>query len=399
MRRRGHNPTLHAPLAVGDGLLVRLKPPFHRLPSLAARDLAAFAERHSPAPLELTNRGNLQIRGLTPSSARLLAAWAVGRGLAAADPVLEERRNLTLSPLLDLDPALPGEELSRLAHILAAALARAGSLLPGRVSFTLDGGGAVALDDVVSSLTLSPAGEGIWRVEGGAGRALVRRTEEAAALALELAGKAAPLPPRLRFHRPEAGFLALGRRGGERWGALALAPPLGLLGPAALRSAARWAERAADGTLRLSPHRSLLIAPIGEGAARALYAEAEAAGFIVDPDAPALALVACAGRPHCDGADSPARADARRLIPLLPPRLAGPVHVSGCAKGCAWRGPAPFTLIGVGGGDGEGIYDLAFDADCDHTGVRADHRLLGVTDAAARIAARATEDASLRLSP
>jgi precorrin-3B synthase len=398
MRRRGHNPTLHAPLAVGDGLLVRLKPPFHRLSSLAARDLAAFAERYQTGPLELTNRGNLQIRGLTPATAALLARWAEKRGLAAADPVFEERRNLVLSPLLDLDPALPRGALTALAEALSAAIAREGTRLPGRIGFTLDGGGAVPLDDVPSPLTLIPLAEGAFemRSEGG-----VRRAESAmaaAACAVAWAAEAPPLPPRRRFRPPEAGFLPLGGEK-ERWGALALAPPLGLIGAAALRWAARWAERAADATLRLSPHRSLLLAPLGEEAARALMPEAEAAGFLTDPADPRLSVIACAGRPHCDGADAPSRADAFRLLSLLPAALPGPVHVAGCAKGCAWRGTAAFTLIGVGEGAGGGVYDLAFDADCDHTGVRANHRLLGITDAAALIAAKATDDAPSRLSP
>jgi sulfite reductase beta subunit-like hemoprotein len=170
----------------------------------------------------------------------------------------------------------------------------------------------------------------------------------AAACAVAWAAEAPPLPPRRRFRPPEAGFLPLGGEK-ERWGAL--------------------------------------------------MPEAEAAGFLTDPADPRLSVIACAGRPHCDGADAPSRADAFRLLSLLPAALPGPVHVAGCAKGCAWRGRAAFTLIGVGEGAGGGVYDLAFDADCDHTGVRANHRLLGITDAAALIAAKATDDAPSRLSP
>jgi precorrin-3B synthase len=399
MRRRGRNPTLHAPLEVGDGWLARLKPPFHRLPSLAARDLALFAEREARGPIELTNRGNLQLRGLSREAARLLAAWAVKRGLAAADPALEERRNIALSPLAGLDPGLD-PALPALAEALAATLgSEAGRALGGRVSFTLIAGGAIPLDDIAGTLTLTALGSGRWRVASAAQAEIAADVEEAARLALRLAAAAPPLPPRRSFHPPEVGFLPLGTARGQSRGALALAPPLGLLEPAALRRAAIWSERYADATLRISPHRSLLLAPIAEDDARALLGEAAALGLLTDPADPRRSLIACAGRPGCDGADAPSREDALRLAPLLPASVAGPVHISGCAKGCAWRGTAPVTLVGVGADERGGLYDLVFDADCDHAGVRADHRLLSIEAAARLIARKADDDARARLSP
>ena len=52
------------------------------------------------------------------------------------------------------------------------------------------------------------------------------------------------------------------------------------------------------------------------------------------------------------------RADGARLAGYLGAGVvaAVPVHVSGCAKGCAHPGPAALTLVGA-----EGRYDLVMD--------------------------------------
>jgi len=65
---RGACPGLSAPMPTGDGLLVRLTPD-------GAMDIDAFvalcalALRHGNGVMEITARGNVQVRGLTPQSA------------------------------------------------------------------------------------------------------------------------------------------------------------------------------------------------------------------------------------------------------------------------------------------------------------------------------------------
>jgi precorrin-3B synthase len=73
-------------------------------------------------------------------------------------------------------------------------------------------------------------------------------------------------------------------------------------------------------------------------------------GFITEPSNPLLRVIACTGAPGCPQALAETRALARDLAPFVP---AGQIlHVSGCAKGCACPGPAPFTLVGQSGGFG-----------------------------------------------
>ena len=76
-------------------------------------------------------------------------------------------------------------------------------------------------------------------------------------------------------------------------------------------------------------------------------------GFVVDARDPRRRIVACAGAPACASGLIAARAIAAKLAEHLPPSRDGiAVHVSGCAKGCAYPGPAPLTIVGTGQGCG-----------------------------------------------
>ena len=87
-----------------DGGICRVKLPGGVLHSAQARAIGEAARRYASGTLELTNRSNLQIRGVLPGqeSALIGALLAAGVGprVAAADDV----RNLLLSPAAGLDP-------------------------------------------------------------------------------------------------------------------------------------------------------------------------------------------------------------------------------------------------------------------------------------------------------
>lgn len=60
---RGACPTLHEPMLTGDGLLVRLSPAGTGWRPAELSVLAEAAARFGSGMLEVTSRGNLQIRG------------------------------------------------------------------------------------------------------------------------------------------------------------------------------------------------------------------------------------------------------------------------------------------------------------------------------------------------
>jgi precorrin-3B synthase len=83
----------------------------------------------------------------------------------------------------------------------------------------------------------------------------------------------------------------------------------------------------------------------------ALGTAADTLGFVVDARDSRRRVVACAGAPACASGLIPARALAAEIAAQLP-QGGMAVHVSGCAKGCAYPAPAPLTIVGTAQGCG-----------------------------------------------
>ncbi len=287
---RGWCPTVHAPMPSGDGLLVRVKPFGGVLTPAGLLAVADAAARFGNGAIELTSRGNLQLRGVTAAGAPSCAALLVAAGLADADPAREARRNVIVAP--PADDALVAE----IEAILADT--------PGLAAKTCVAVGPAAADVVIMD----------GRLHWGANRAAYS-ADTLRQILRGLAGKR--LPPPLQ-------------PGEYRGGGVLLHLPFGQTTADALAALA-----SAAGAVRTTPWRALL-APAGTVAPP---------GFITDPADPRLHIAACPGGPACASGSVPARADAAWLAGQ---GIAG-VHVSGCAKGCAHPGPAAATLVGRAG--------------------------------------------------
>uniref|UniRef100_UPI00177F74D2 precorrin-3B synthase n=1 Tax=Mesorhizobium mediterraneum TaxID=43617 RepID=UPI00177F74D2 len=148
--RRGACPALSAPMQTGDGLLVRLNPVAGGLSSKSLIRLGESALRHGNGIMEVTARGSLQIRGLTPASARLLAVEVDALGIAVRTGVPVEH-----GPLAGIDP----EEIADprpLAGRIREAIEDAGvtQRLGPKVSVVVDGGGRLGMDAVTADIRL-----------------------------------------------------------------------------------------------------------------------------------------------------------------------------------------------------------------------------------------------------
>lgn len=335
---RGWCPSLHEPMATGDGLLVRVKPPLGRVPAKAARVLAEAALEYGNGAIELTGRGALQFRGLSPDSAGRFAAVAVGLGLAHADAVVERRRSVLVEPLAD-------EASIAVARALEAAIVgdRALTALPAKFGFAVGCGGA--------DMSLVVGGDRCWIVPDGAGQAAAVPVGEAVPAALRLAHAFLAMGGR-RMRDLGAGVLAevgltavpfeMGappRVIGPVQGMVGVGLPFGATDAAVLMGLATVAG--GDEVLRLTPWRAVLVPGAPDRAALA------GLGLIVSADDPRLIVSACPGEPGCASATVVTRGLAARL------RAGVDVHVSGCSKGCAHPGAATLTLVGR-----EGRFDV-----------------------------------------
>src|SRR5688572_1384593 len=139
-KTRGYCPSVWTPMPSGDGLIVRVRPRHARASARHVAALARLAPASGNGIIELTRRGNLQIRGVSAASWPSLRAELVALGLAEAGPN-EPLPALFVCPQSGLDPRCP--PLEPLAEALEARLAAAPLAerqLPDKFAVVLSGG-------------------------------------------------------------------------------------------------------------------------------------------------------------------------------------------------------------------------------------------------------------------
>jgi precorrin-3B synthase len=362
MTIRGACPGLSDPMPTGDGLLARLAVG-RAIPLDAFAALCASAKTYGNAIMEITSRGSLQVRGLTPTSAPAFAEEVDALGVtdAAAERVLA-------NPLAGLDPReiFDGTAIATGLRERMVESGLAAKLGP-KVSVVVDGGGALPLDAIPCDIRLRAEvinGATRFRVTVGSNSTNEMIAPECAVeTALELLRAIAALGPTAR----------------ARDLPLSASPGAGKTRPARLRAQPIGMHCLRDGTLtvgiglafghsdadtlqtlidegrsagavsaRPAPGRVLFLIGIAPAQAAGFAPKAEQLGFITNPEDPRRRVVACAGAPACTAAEIPTRALAPAIAAAawLDGRT---IHVSGCSKGCAHAAPTDLTVVGVNG--------------------------------------------------
>jgi precorrin-3B synthase len=375
-------------MATGDGLLARIVPSGWTIGFDAFAGLCAAARTHGNGIVEVTSRGSIQVRGLSPASAPAFAAAVDALDIDCGDaiPVL-------IHPLSGLDP----DEIfdaGALADSLRRNLVVAKFMprLSAKSSVVVDGGGALHLDEIGADIQLravaAPDGPYFHVALGGSaataaplGAVALPRAVECAMRLLALLADTAPqarvrdalrshglvpfksavadlitAAPRLEtagpaqpigIHRLRDGRVAVG-----------LGLPFGHSDADTLDLLVAAARRAGASGLRTAPGRALLVLGLTLPAARDLGAQVRSLGFIDDPNDLRCRVIACAGAPVCAFGRIPARSLAPAVAEAVQGRLAGRelVHVSGCSKGCAHPSDAAIAVFGR-----EGVCDIRVD--------------------------------------
>ncbi|HLI43989.1 MAG TPA: hypothetical protein VKU92_05925 [Acidimicrobiales bacterium] len=349
-----------------DGGLARLRVPGGRIDAAGLSVVAEAATRFASGEVEITNRGNLQLRGVRPSSEAALSEALSAAGLSAGGPG-DRRRNILLGPLGGLEPG--AEDLGPLLAPLLAALDAEPRLdgLDEKFGFALEGGGSFTLAGRRAAVVALPAREpGCMRLcwgwardgeEGSVARPrqvareqLVEALVDAALDSLGRERAAVAVPPCGTTGPRPAGPLGIGE------GFVGAMPVLGRTDAAGLEAIARAAERFSGGLLRLTAWRGVVLPAPAPGDRPRLLAALARCGLVVDPADPASTVVACVGARGCSSGLTDAAGDARRIIAA---RRAGgrpptPLHLSGCARCCADRYSIAPSLVG----SAPGCYEL-----------------------------------------
>jgi precorrin-3B synthase len=370
-------------MPTGDGLLVRLAPA-GTIALATFAGLCAEARAHGNGIVEVTARGSIQVRGLSPASALTFAGAVKTLGFDGADPAA-----IIVDPLAGLAPdeVVDARELAADLRRALAAAPFVGRLAP-KVSVTIDGGGALHLDALAAdvrlraeatprdpllhlalggnAVTAAPIGsvareravEAAVRLlatiaaRGGQTRAQdIVRVDGAGALRAAVADllSSAPAPTArppaepIGVHRLRDGRIALG---------LGLA--FGHTDATALSQLVEAVRGAGASGIRTAPGRALLIIGLESAAVPVITAATERLGFVVRPDDPRRYVAACAGKPLCGSAHVETRARAPEVASAAASLLDGSlrIHLSGCAKGCAHPGNATLTVVGDDAGCG-----------------------------------------------
>ncbi len=376
---RGACPSLSTPMQTGDGLLVRLRPATPGLTVAQYRALAEAAETHGNGLIEITARGNLQLRGLTSQTMEGLAADIDRAGMSVQSEIAIET-----PPLSGLDPSEIGG-----ARTLAKRLQKAiDGLVPkprlaAKLAIIIDGGGQLTLDGLTADIRLKAARPGeradpLWTLaiagtETTATPIATLPDDLAIADVVMLLKRLSRLGPRARGRdldvaelrgqfsearlnaRAEAGpsISPLGifslATGGY---ALGVRPSFGQIHARDLLRLLAVAEESGVSEIRTGPEHSMLLLGLAADKLEHVRAAATSCGFQTRGDDPANHIVPCSGAGACASAHYATKQAAADCAIIAPELLDGSfkLHLSGCPKGCAHPSPAALAIVGVPNG-------------------------------------------------
>lgn len=386
---KGWCPGAYAPMASGDGLLIRAKIVGSRIGAAQLQALAEISAACGNGLVDLSQRAQLQLRGVSPESLEDALSRLDQQGLLAPNADAERVTNIVAAPLAGLD-AQARFDANALARELARALQADAALgaLPAKFFVAIDDGSALSLADAAADLRIEPfdATRVAIFVSGADGRAVIADMRVAVPTTLRLAHAFVALRADHAFelrrmrrlvtalgldallraaecesqaHAPrgpssiDAVFGAHRMQGGAYAG---VAAPFGRWRAEDLARLAELALRDGIGDIRLTPWRAFLIPTETRDAAQRIVEATGARGLIVSASDPRRAVVACPGAPECPQALGETRSHLARLAPLAQ-KLAGAegvgLHISGCAKGCARPQASAATLLAH-----DGLFDL-----------------------------------------
>lgn len=350
-----------------DGALARVRLPGGAVAPAQLQVLAESAQELGNGEIELTSRGNLQLRAVTDPTEFARRIADVG---LLPSTTHERVRNILASPLSGRVGGLV--DLRELVDALDRGLRAAPTLaeLPGRTLFTLDDGrddvsssggdfGVHAVNETEVALILAGRDSGVRIASADAVSVMLASADvfvelreehwrlaevpDGVARTIEKLGVDVTSESRLAFGEGRApigwldhpdGAVTLG--GGLAFGILD----------------SRIAEflAAADKPLVITPWRSVLLCDLDEWAAEQVVRVLAPMGLIFDAGSPWLQVSACTGRPGCAKALADVRADARDALDRDQLPVVGRQHWAGCDRCCGRPRGEVTDIVATGSG-------------------------------------------------
>ncbi|MGW4466175.1 precorrin-3B synthase [Micromonospora sp. NPDC004704] len=356
--------------AAADGNLARVRVPGGRLHADQLDALAAATTDLADGALELTSRGNVQLRGLRAGAERELAARLYEAGLLPSES--HERVRNVIASVLSGRVGGGLVDVRALVDALDEGLCADPALagLPGRFLFTVDDGRG--------DVTGFGADVGLLAVPGGAVAVLLAGTDTGVRVSPPEAASTALLAARLFLAESTAQHSTAWRLAELDHGvprvtarlraaldpallmppgdltipesptrapvgpvtqvdgrvALALVVPLGRLTGAQLAALTAAAGTGSD-EINITPWRTVVVPDLSTGEAERRLATLAAEGLVADATAGWVGVTGCAGQPGCAKALANVRTDATLVHASASPGTGDlPVHWVGCERRC-----------------------------------------------------------------
>jgi len=392
-----------------DGGICRVKLPGGVLNAAQARAIAGAIDTHASGIVDITNRANLQLRGVKHGHEDALIAALLDAGLGpreTAHAFADDVRNVMISPAAGVDQEALFDTTALAGDLLAALESdtRFASLSP-KFALMLDGGERLTMldhpHDIWFSALRHPARDEVVFAFGLAGCPPVSGVHDhalaavapsnvialAQALLHTFLDLASPEATRMRdllavqsvesvlkhaqnkldvrllrdtfidaWRRPPADAsrrLGAHVQRDERHCHVGAQPALGRMHSATLRGLAQLLRHNTQATLRMTPWQGILLTNIEPANIADTQQAFESLGLICDAKNPLTRVIACAGSMGCARSRANTKADALSLAATpLPANVE--VHLTGCERSCAAAHRAPTTLLATG----DGRYDL-----------------------------------------
>jgi precorrin-3B synthase len=379
--RKGWCPGALRPMRSGDGLLVRVRPRAGVFSLSALRAIATTAGRFGSGEIDLTNRANLQLRGVSDDTYEAALRSLDAAGLIDQSAASEAVRNVVVDPLSGIDPSLTNvREIAATFETVLGEDQRFWAL-PGKFGFSFSGSPAPRIGGRAADIMIASEGDhflvcldgAIEVVCGVCPNDVLAAAQHLALVFLELrendsslgrmrdavsrlgamtifamAGLRASGPPPVHPYA-QLGHVGLLAREEEMFG-VGIGLPFGRIVADQLGVLCDAAAAAGVTDVHTSPIRVLVFPTRDRKRGAAFLEVADKVGLITAASDARLAMDVCPGSPACRNSSTDTRGDAQRLVEDLDMRLSDySLHVSGCEKGCARHAKADFTLVARNG--------------------------------------------------
>lgn len=377
-----------------DGGICRVKLPLGNLLLSQMNGIADAADNYSDSQIELTSRGNIQLRAVQKENEEKLVEALLALKLGPLTPGGDDVRNVMVPPTAGIDRSMLcdttviGTELLHMLQTHDEFFA-----ISPKFSFLVNGGETTTVIDHIADiwLSISPDGQRFnfgyasrpdysTGCANASGSVPLDRGLELIKVSLEVFVrflKNNPAISRMKHLRKLPEFDSFLNMVFDHFSSDAGLPVIGvvdaayeqaLIGKFPQRESGRYyvgarpalgrltseqmrllftalKPRQSQSPIRITHHQSIIVPDCDDKEADAILNNLASIGLSVDKNDATSNIFCCAGAPFCHSGLSNVQRDGKTLISHLSKKSITPLHLTACAKACVATAPFPYTAV------------------------------------------------------